>query len=138
MDTFLAFCSAIRLSVGTDLRCDQRVFLVALHRFSPVLKSLHPTSLPHVPRFELSCRFPSEGIIWKSGLTLVGAGSSNGPSATRHPVFRRFDSNQPEPLRDPTKLISDYARIHIANQHVPRRAIELPGFWQSAVRLRWT
>ena len=60
MDTLLTFCGVERLDVDTDLWQDQRVSLVPLHGFSPVLKSLHLTftSLPNPEIFNLICSFP--------------------------------------------------------------------------------
>ena len=59
-DTISSFCSVVRLDVITGQRGDERVTLVSLHRFSPVLRSLRLTfvALPDSEIFDLICSFP--------------------------------------------------------------------------------
>ena len=60
VNTLPTFCGVVRLNVDTDLWSDQRVSLVPLHGFSPVLRSLHLTftSLPNPEILNLICSFP--------------------------------------------------------------------------------
>ena len=59
-DTLLNFCCVTRLDMDTDFWYDQKVSLVPLHGFSPILKSLSLTfdRLPRSEVFDLICSFP--------------------------------------------------------------------------------